>query len=81
MAQFQQFQPRHQAGNSVLEAECGHLTRCQLNCQRYAIQLSAHFRDKRRLLVGENEASRSRRHASCKQLHCRISKHGICRLL
>ena len=77
MGQFQQFQP----SNGVLEAEGGHLTRGQLNCQGYAIQLSAHFRDKRRLLVGENEASRPRRHASCEQLHCWISKHGICRLL
>jgi len=46
----------------------------QLDCQGYAIQLSAHFRDKRRLLVGETEASRSRRHALYKQLRCRISK-------
>src|ERR1700733_10586683 len=80
MAQSQQFQPRHQAGNRVLDAECGHLTRRQLDCQRYAIQLSAHFRDKRCLLVGENEASRSRRHALYKQLRCRISKHGVYRL-
>src|SRR5882762_2450766 len=77
MGQFQQVQP----SNGVLEAEGGHLTCRQLNCQGYAIQLSAHFRDKRRVLIGENEASRPRRHASCEQLHCRISKHGICRLL
>src|SRR6185312_3847273 len=49
--------------------------------QRHTIQLSAHFRDKRRLLVGENDASRSRRHAPYKQLHRWISKHGVCRLL
>src|ERR1700722_2905250 len=77
MAQFQQLRP----SNGVLETEGRHLTRRQLNCQRYAIQLSAHFRDKWRLLVGENEASRSCRHASYQQLRCRISKHGICRLL
>src|SRR5882724_7545093 len=77
MGQFQQLQP----SNGVLEAEDGHLTCRQLNCQGYAIQLSAHFPDKRRVLIGENEASRPRRHASCEQLHCRITKHGICRLL
>jgi hypothetical protein len=57
------------------------LTRSQLDCQREAIQLSAHFRDKRRLLVGESKASRSRRYAPNKQLHGRISKHRIYRLL
>src|ERR1700751_1258139 len=81
MAQFQQSDPRHQPGNSVFEAECGYLTRCQLDCQGYAVQLLANFRDKRRLLIFENEASRFGRYTSYKQLRRRILKHCMCRLL
>src|ERR1700726_2365462 len=79
-AQFQQFQPRYQAGDRILDAKRGYSAGDQFNCKRDTIQLSAHLRDIRRLGLGENEVPPFRRDPLHKQLYRRIAQHRVCLL-
>src|SRR4030088_1867517 len=79
-AQFQQFQPRYQTGDGILDAQHGHSACDQFNGKRDTIQLSAYLGDIRRLGVGENEIPPFRRDSLHKQLYRRIAQHRVCRL-